>query len=309
MQNRNIAWKFLAVGIMWGSGFMWAEFALAELSWQFVSWIRGVLGAVTLLVIIAIARPLDAEGRIWPRSVKTWLHFCVVGALLAAVPNVFWSLGQLGVSSSLASIFNATTPIATAILAGLVFRVDRLGKRQWSGITIGVAGVVLVISPWDASFGGAFWNQLACIIAVLSVAAAFAYQRKYLTESPIHPITAAAIITIGAAVTSLVLTPFAFETPISSDSLAWIGALWLACLSGGVAYILNAQVITAWGATGASMVTYLSPLIGVGLGVAVLGEQMTWSAPVGGLIIIAGIVLSQSKRNAPAIEPLPARMS
>lgn len=48
------------------------------------------------------------------------------------------------------------------------------------------------------------------------------------------------------------------------------------------------------GATGASMVTYLTPLVGGSMGVMLRGDSLTWNAPLGGLIVIAGIALSQS---------------
>ncbi|MFM6973528.1 MAG: DMT family transporter, partial [Agromyces sp.] len=206
MAKVAIIWRFLAVGLVWGSGFLWNSIALESMSWQFLTWSRALVGALVLLAIMLTVQPRTG-GIVWPRSVKTWLHFGVIGVLLAAIPNVFWALGQLNLSSSLASIYNATIPIATALIAGLLFRIDRLGPFQWLGIAAGITGVVVVIGPWEGSVGGGLWSQLACLVAVCSVATAFAYQRKYLAEHPLHPITAAALITFGAAAVSLVMTP------------------------------------------------------------------------------------------------------
>ncbi|HLP23089.1 MAG TPA: DMT family transporter [Microbacteriaceae bacterium] len=295
--NLPVAWRFLAVGTIWGSGFYWNALALRTMDWEFIVWARGLLGAITLLAAIAMLRP-RTDGRVWPRSWKTWVHFGVIGVLLAVLPNVFWTLGQLGVTVSTASIYNGVTPIVTALIAGLLFRIDVLGPRQWLGIACGIVGVTVVIAPWESSFGGGVWNQLACLAGVTSAALAFAYQRKYLAETPMHATTAAALITIGAAVVSVVFTPVWAKWPTAFDPMSWLGLLWLGVLVSGIAYIWNARVVDSWGATGASMVTYLSPVVGVALGVALLGEQLTWHAPLGGLIIVVGIALSQSNATS-----------
>lgn len=294
-QNWPIVWRFIAIGVIWGSGFVWADIALGGLSWQLLTWSRALIAVLALAVIVALQRPRMPQGNVLPRSWHTWLHFGVVGVLLAAVPNAFWALGQLGVSASLASIYNATIPLATALMAGLVFRVDRLGRRQWLGVLLGVIGVLVVVAPWEGDLGGGLWNQLSCGVAVFSVASAFAYQRKFLAETPMHPTTAALLITVGAAAVSLLMTPFWLVGPVSTDPMVWAGVLWLAVLGGGFAYIWNTRVIQAWGATGASMVTYLSPLVGITLGVLVLGDSLSWHAPVGGAVVIAGIAVSQSR--------------
>lgn len=297
--NFSIVWRFLAIAFFWGSGFVWAGIALQSTTWEFMTWVRGLIGLATLGLILLVSKLRNRDQRILPRSFKTWWHFGVVGVLLAAIPNALWAIGQLGVTASTASIFNSTIPIFTAILAGLVFRVDRLTAKNWLGIAIGLAGVVVVIGPWNAAaFAGSLPNQIACLVAVLSVATAFAYQRKFLSESEVAPMTAAFLITVGGAVVSLVATPWWMPAVESPTPQAWLCLLVLGSCIGGFAYVWNIRVIEAWGATGASMVTYLTPLVGVTLGVLILGDSLDWNQPLGGLVVIAGILVSQSKRRA-----------
>jgi drug/metabolite transporter (DMT)-like permease len=66
----------------------------------------------------------------------------------------------------------------------------------------------------------------------------------------------------------------------------------LGCVGTGLAYAWNTRLVQAWGAGRASTVTYLTPVVGVVLGVLVLGEHVRWNEPVGGLVVLLGIALA-----------------
>lgn len=299
MSNFPIIWRFIAVGFFWGSGFVWSDIALDSVSWQFATWTRGMVGALTLALVVLVTRPRDSEGRVLPREWKTWWHFGVVGILLAALPNALWSIGQLEVPASIASIYNATIALATALVATLVFRIERLSRLTWFGVAVGLIGVIVVIGPWNSDASGGSWPyQLACFGGVISVAMAFTYQRRFLSEVRIQPTVAAFLITLGAAAVSVVMSPFWLQGPIEPAPEAWISLIILGSCIGGFAYIWNTRVIDAWGATGASTVTYLTPLVGVSMGVLVRGDSLSWNAPLGALIVIAGIAVTQRGRSA-----------
>lgn len=71
--------------------------------------------------------------------------------------------------------------------------------------------------------------------------------------------------------------------------------LLLGALGTGIAYYWNINVLRAWGPTAVSTVTYVIPVIAVGLGVIVLGETLHWHEPVGAAIILIGILFTQQK--------------
>jgi drug/metabolite transporter (DMT)-like permease len=97
-----------------------------------------------------------------------------------------------------------------------------------------------------------------------------------------------------AAVIMLILTPVVALGPVRVD--VWIigSVLMLGCLGTGVAYIWNQNTLRAWGPTRASTVTYITPVVGVALGILILGEKLSWNEPVGALIVFAGILLAQN---------------
>lgn len=122
-----------------------------------------------------------------------------------------------------------------------------------------------------------------------------------------------ATVQVGlGAVIMLMLAPF---TATASVNLSWRAGLSVADLGvigTGLAYMWNSNVVGEWGAANASTVTYLTPVVGGALGIAVLGENLTWNEPLGAVIVIAGIAVSQGRLRVPGrseqsrIEPEPA---
>lgn len=286
----KVALQFVAMGLIWGASFLFMKIALDGVSFGQVAWARLVFGAITLGVIVLVMRsPL-------PREPIVWLHFTVVAITYCVVPFLLFAWAEQYVSSSLASIYNAVTPITTAILVTVAFRVEKLNRDQVLGVLIGVVGVVVVVGPWSvAALTGSLWGQLACLGAVTCYGFSFGYIRRFISHRAI-PATTTAFLNIGiAAVIMLVLTPFVALGPITFSWPVLLSLLALGMLGTGVVYIWNMNVLRAWGPTATSGVTYVTPVVGVALGILVLGEHLSWNEPVGALIVIAGILLTQQR--------------
>lgn len=98
-----------------------------------------------------------------------------------------------------------------------------------------------------------------------------------------------------AAVVMLFLRPVVAIGPVQ---LSWqiVGSLvLLGAVSTGLAYIWNIGVLRAWGATNASTVTYLIPVVAVVLGFLVLGETLSWHEPAGAALVLVGILFTQER--------------
>lgn len=278
------------MGLIWGASFLFMKIALDGVSFGQVAWARLVFGAVTLGVIVLITR-----SRL-PREPIVWLHFTVVAISYCVVPFLLFAWAEQYVSSSLASIYNAVTPITTAILVTVAFRVEKLNRDQVLGVVVGVLGVVVVVGPWSvAALSGSLWGQLACLGAVTCYGFSFGYIRKFISHRAI-PATTTAFLNIGiAAVIMIVLTPVVALSPIEFSWPVLLSLLALGMLGTGVVYIWNMNVLRAWGPTATSGVTYVTPVVGVALGILVLGEHLSWNEPVGAFIVLAGILLTQQR--------------
>ena len=278
------------MGVIWGASFLFIKIALGGLSFGQVAWTRLILGTIALAIIALFMRAK------LPREPIVYLHFLVIGLTFCVIPHLLFSWAEQYVTSGLASIYNATTPIMTAIIAALVFRVEKLVGGQVLGIAIGIVGVLVIIGPWRAAaLQGDIAGQLACLGATLCYGFSLSYARKFVSQRPIAGSTYA-LLNIGmAGIVMALLTPVVALGPVSLNPAIVFSLLALGILGTGVAYIWNINVLRAWGPTAASTVTYVTPVVGVALGILVLGERLSWNEPVGAVLVLVGILFAQQR--------------
>ena len=300
----SVAVLFVLTGIVWGSSFLFMKVALGGLSPAQVAWSRLVLGALTLGLFVLLRREA------LPARLAVWGHMTVLAVSFCVVPFLLFSWAQQHVTSGLASIYNATTPLMTAVMAGLLFRVERLKTGQIGGILLGIVGVVVIIAPWQGlDLSQSLVAQFAILGATACYGFSLAYMRKFVSDTGMSALMFS-FLNIGIAAAIMVaLTPVIALSPVSLDPWIVASIVLLGCLGTGVAYIWNQTTVRAWGPTRASTVTYVTPLVGVVLGVLVLGETVSWNEPAGGAIVLLGILLAQDRlrlrRRRPA-QPTPS---
>jgi drug/metabolite transporter (DMT)-like permease len=281
--------QFVLLALTWGASFLFVAIALEGLSPAQVVLGRLVTGAVALAVICLVGRHrLPPFGRIWG-------HLLVVGLLLCVVPFLLFAWAQQDISSGLASIYNATTPLMTMLVSLLALREERPTRDRTLGIIVGFLGVLIVLGPWKGLGGGTALAQLACLGATASYGAAFVYLRRFVSPRGLAAIPVATVQVGLGAVVMLAIAPAVAITPVSLSVPVVLAVLALGALGTGLAYVWNTNIVGAWGATNASTVTYLTPVVGVVLGVIVLAEQVSWNEPVGALIVVLGIAITQGR--------------
>jgi drug/metabolite transporter (DMT)-like permease len=266
------------------------KIALVGLSAPQVVWSRLVLGALTLGLFVLVRREA------LPRRLRVWGHMAVLALSFYIVPFLLFAWAQQYVSSGLASIYNATTPIMTAVMAWLVFRVEKLGAAQIVGVLVGILGVMVIIAPWQGlDLSESLLAQLAILGATACYGFSLAYMRRFASNTGMSAV-AFSFVNVGiAAAVMLLATPLVALSPIALDPVIVACLLVLGCVGTGVAYIWNQNVLRAWGPTRSSTVTYITPVVGVLLGIVVLGEQVSWNEPAGALLVFLGILLAQNR--------------
>lgn len=282
--------QFILTGVIWGSSFLFMKVALGGLSPAQVAWSRLILGGLTLGLFVALSRER------LPRRLRVWGHMTVLAVSFCVVPFLLFSWAQQHVTSGLASIYNATTPIMTAVMAGLLFRVEKLKPVQILGIVVGILGVTVIIAPWQGlDLDQSLVAQLAILGATACYGFSLAYMRRFVSNTGMSALMFS-FLNIGiAAAIMAVLTPAIALTPVALDPWIIGSVLLLGCLGTGVAYIWNQNTLRAWGPTRASTVTYITPIVGMALGIVVLGEAITWNEPVGAVVVFLGILLAQDR--------------
>jgi len=289
-QNKTNTWLlwFSIAGLIWGASFLFIELSLTFLTPIGVAFGRTFFGTLAMVIAMVIFKSK------LPTSFEAWKHLTIAGMLMSSIPFVLFAYAQTQVTSALAAIINAVTPITTVIVLLVAFRTEKLKPHVVAGIVIGLVGVLVVLGAWQGFGENSPLAILAMLIAVILYGIGTPYVRKYVT--PLKLATEVSVFgQIGTAALTL-LPIYLLSGPLitSVPDLASVAAIvTLGALGSGVAYLLYYKILDVVGSAIASSVTYITPVIAVILGVILLGEKLHWYEPVGGLIVILGAAISQ----------------
>jgi drug/metabolite transporter (DMT)-like permease len=215
--------------------------------------------------------------------------------LLNVIPGVFFALAETEVTSILAGIINAVTPLMTLLAIALVTRDEKPKFYQVLGILIGFIGVLTVLGVWKGLGENPLWAIFVLLAAVTCYGFSFPYSRRFILPHKIQPDSmAAAQVTTGA----FTLLPFFLYDGISQTAYLpgpVFAMIALGILGSGFAYIWNFKIMTIAGSAIASSVTYLTPVVAVIVGVIFLKERLFWYEPVGALIVLLAVAIGQNR--------------
>jgi drug/metabolite transporter (DMT)-like permease len=294
MPQKSPGWvlSFTLLGLIWGSSFLFIKEGLEILSPFGIAFWRTALGAVVMALIIVIRRHQ------LPTTLKQWALIWVGGLLMSGVPAALFGYAQQHVSSALASILNASTPIFTVIAIMIAFRDEKPKRYVIVGLSIGLIGVAIVLAIW-AGFGVNDPLAIgALVLAVTCYGFGTPFTRKYISTMPISSESA---VFVQVSTSALTMLPLYLGTgPAFVGQLAPIpvgSMLILGFIGTGYAYVAYYDIINKVGSAIASSVTYITPLVGVLLGALLLGELITWNQPVGGIVILLGAAIAQGRLN------------
>lgn len=295
--------RLLTLALLWGSSFTFIKISLEGLTPGQVVLFRLALGALLLLGFAAL------RGSRLPTGARTWGLIAVAAVLGNVAPFLLLSYGEQTANAGVAGALVGATPLLTLGFAAALIPSERLGRHGLLGLVVGFVGVLLVVAPWrdfDTSVGG----SLACLGAAASYAAGFVFVRRFLSPLGIAALSLAAAQTAAAAVVQAPLTPLlGWESP--DFTLRVVGSLLaLGLLGTGFAYILYFRLIADVGASRASSVNYVVPVVAVVLGVIVLDEPVTASLVIGGLLVLGSMVYARRQpQPVPASRPSGAALS
>lgn len=288
---------FILLGAIWSSSFLWIKIAVQEVGPITLVAFRVLFGLLFSATVILVQRvPL-------PRTFKAWLPFLILGISNVAIPFFLISWGEQAIDSAVAAILDATVPLFTIVIAHFLLHDDKMTWPKVVGLLIGFVGVIVLMSKDIGASAGSVLGQFAVVLASMFYAGSSVYARKS-TEQASGIIRGAGPLVSSTAV--MWLASLTIERPLIIPHLpiTWIALLWLGILGSGFAFILNYYLIHEIGPTRTTMVTYIFPLGGVILGVAFLGEKLSWQLLVGAALIVASLaVANMQPRKAIADAP------
>jgi drug/metabolite transporter (DMT)-like permease len=290
-KSKSQSWLglYIALGIVWGCSFIFIKLGLEFLTPFGVAFGRCALGALALLVYLKI------KGLSLVHDRKMIGHLWVVALLLNVIPGILFAWAETEVTSILAGIINAVTPLMTLIAIMLVSRNEKPTTPQVVGLLLGFLGVLTVLGAWQGLGDNPLWAILILLAAVTCYGFSFPYSRRFILPAQLAPeVMAATQVTLGA----ITLLPLFLVNGIAKSEFMLgpvLAMVALGVFGSGFAYIWNFTIMRAAGSAIASSVTYVTPLVAVLVGFIFLSEIPHWYEPVGAAIVLLGAAIAQGR--------------
>jgi drug/metabolite transporter (DMT)-like permease len=284
---------FLALGIMWGSSYLFIKLGVETLEpFQLIA-ARMLVGLVILWLIVGLWKREPA-----PRDARTYGHLIVMSIINIIIPFALITWAEQSVDSAVAAIINGAVPLFIILPAALFLPDEPVTLNKLVSLPLGFIGVVLLVVK-DLGVGGSnALGAVALLGSTLSYALGGVYSRKYIRN--LRPMVPALFQVTFAALWSVLLMLTLEGLPPAS---AWTGqailsVVWLGLFGSSLAYLAFFRLLQTWGATRTALLAYILPVVGIALGVAVRNEQIDIRAIAGTGLILIGIGLANSRFGA-----------
>jgi len=276
-------WVFV---LIWSTGFVVARFGMPHSPpFSFLS-IRFALSVLCFGIWIAIAKAA------WPRGRDQWFHLGVTGVLMqAGYLGGVWAAVKAGLGAGTVALLVGLQPVLTAVWLTASARADKrhaVAPRQWWGLLLGLAGLMLVV--WRKLGVGEVtaWNLLLAAVALLAITTGTLYQKRHVAQCDAR--TAGFVQMVAALIVSLPIALLEREAivwhPAFIGAMAW-SVLVLTLGGSSLLYLL----IQRGAATQVTSLLYLVPPCTAVMAWAIFGESLSALTLFGMALTAAGVAL------------------
>lgn len=284
--------------LLWGASFLLIKVGLQAMPPAHITLARIVLGALVLLALSGLRGDRLRGGGL------LWGHIAVAALFASALPWTLLNTGEQTVDSGLAGVLNATTPLWTGLFGFLAGSRSTMPPTRWAGLAIGFTGVLVIFEPWRSDTLS--WGVLACLAASASYGIGYVHIGRNLTNERLRangltPLAMATMQMIAASGMAVLALPLGGLRTPQLDVVPMLAVAVLGIFGTGIGFALNYRLIADEGATTASTVTFLMPVVSVSLGAIVLGEQLSTGTFLGMLIVLGGVALV--RKQPPTARP------
>lgn len=278
----------LSLSLCWSPSFLFIKLALNSFYPVTIVWVRFAAASLILLLVF------KGQGVELKKYFIYWKEFLLIGFFANAFPILLITFSQQHLSTSLAAIFNSTTPLTTILLAPFFLKNEPITPLKLMGVLLGIMGVVIIFSPSLLS-GALHFNGLAAmgiLLAAASYGIGMIFSKKiYIKHGsevikvmPAFQLLAASLLTLPLL---LFFSEGVYKELYLSSVLSLLG---LTIFGTAIAFILYHALIRMAGATFLSFCTLLFPVFAIFLGFIFLGEEISLLSLIGSLFIFSGLI-------------------
>ncbi|MFL5674475.1 MAG: DMT family transporter [Chloroflexota bacterium] len=288
-RSNQVDWLvFLALGLMWGSSYLFIKLAVDDFGTFTLVSLRLLVGAALLWVVIRLAhQPL-------PRERRMYGHLLVMAIVNITIPFLLITWAEQSVDSSLAAILTSPVPLFAIVLSALFLADEPMRVNGVVGLIVGFIGVIIITSPGLTGGNSSVSGELALLGAAFSYAVGAVYSRRNVRGLP-PMIPAVFQVSFAAIIVTVLALVVEHPWTATPDTEAIFSILWLGIFGSGLAYLLVFRLFSHWGATRTTLIAYVIPPVGIVLGVLVLHEPIDARIILGTALVVAGVGLVNSK--------------
>lgn len=278
----RLVWLILCV--IWGSTWLFIKLGLEDLPPITFAGIRFVIACAILFVLIRV------RGIALPDNRRDWGLLALTGVLSFCLNYglVFW--GEQYISSGLAAVLQATLPAFGLVIAHFHLPGERMTWSKIFGVVLGFLGVAVVFSNQLAIAGGkALAGSIALVLSALFAAYSNVLVKAY--GRKLEP----AILSGGQMFFGLIPL-LLIGIPLEGNPLhfhwtpmALVALLYLAVVGSVIAFMLYYWLVHNMDVTKTMLISLITPVVAVVLGMVVLGEDLSWRTVAGGIMIMVGV--------------------
>ena len=283
---------FGALGIIWGTPYLFIRVSVEYLSPAVVVSGRMLLGALLLLPLAM----KDDLANVWRTHKKGIITFSVVEMV---VPFGALSVAEKNISSSLAGLLVAAVPIVTGLLLRFAKHDDQWDKRRAVGYIVGLLGVAGLVGL-DVTADN-WWSIAVSFLAVVGYALGPIVISNMLSDTSEIGAIVLAMVTTIVNYSPLLLWNLVTGTWKTAEAVngvplnAWLSVAGLGILCTAIAFVLLFQLIKEVGPSRTTVITYINPAVALILGMLLLDEPVTNGIAVGFPLVLLGSVLATRK--------------
>lgn len=300
---RKLFGVLFLLSLIWGGSFFFIKILLHDFGPWTIAFLRSSFGLITIVMMMFILRkPFKFRG-------IAWIPMVIMALLNTAVSWAFIGLGETRLTSSMASVLNAITPLWTMIL-GILFFHAVTKRLQWLGMGIAFIGLIVLlgvnpISIMSVDLLGFAWMMTA----TLSYALGSQLSKRLLKGLSMYQITFCTLLCgmLGSGIVAFATEPIPFShivVPANIGALIGVGVF-----GSGVAFILFFYIVQKGSPEFATMVTYLVPVTAIIWGYTLLDEQIEWSLLTGLAFILGGVYMASKSPSEKMVVKKPQASS
>jgi drug/metabolite transporter (DMT)-like permease len=270
--------------LLWSSGFIGGKLGVPHAD-PFAFLLLRMAAATAILGVWAVLARAP-----WPRAPAMIGHLCVAGLLVQGtyLAGVFAALAQ-GMGAGLVALIVGLQPLATAAVAGPMLG-ERVRPRQWAGLALGLAGVMLVV--WrDLTLGGGAAAVVLAVLALVGITLGTLYQKRFCTAMDLRSGTA--IQFAAACAMMAVLTGTVGQFRVDWTGSFVFALVWLVLVLSVGALLLLYTLIRDGQAARVASLFYLTPPVTAVMAWALFGEALSMTALAGFVVAAVGVVVAR----------------